>query len=88
MFLNHDTKKLQSSNLGWVIGIAAVVTAAYLTSILFEARAGLVLGLLGLSFVASAWMVIRILKAPYTADKTFDQRFYEDRDDIRRNQPK
>lgn len=85
MSLVHDTKKFQYSHLGWVIGVTAIVAFAYLVSIWIEAPAGVVLGLLGLSFMAMAWMAIRILKDPYTTDKTFDQQFYADRDDIRRN---
>jgi len=33
------------------------------------------------------WMAIRILKDPYSTDKTFDEYFYEDREDIRRSEP-
>jgi hypothetical protein len=45
----------------------------------------IMLALLGLTFVAHVWMVIRILKDPYSTDKTFDEFFYQDREDLRRN---
>jgi hypothetical protein len=37
------------------------------------------------AMMATGWMVIRILKYPNSTDKTFDEYFYEDRPDLRRN---
>ena len=54
-------------------------------SILFGLPLVSILGLLLSFMVASVWMVIRILKDPYTTDKTFDEYLYQDRPDIRRN---
>jgi len=34
---------------------------------------------------AIIWMAIRILKDPYSTTETFDDFFYQDRDDLRRN---
>ena len=71
--------------LGTVIGTTTGTSVVYLISILLEWRAGVVFALLVLSMVAMAWMAVRILKDPYSTDKTFDDQFYLDRDDLRRN---
>lgn len=68
-----------------VITVTGSITLIYMISILFGLPLGLILGLLLSSMVATVWMVIRILKDPYTTDKTFDDYFYQDRPDIRRN---
>jgi hypothetical protein len=34
---------------------------------------------------ATLWMAFRILTDPYSTDKTFDDYFYQDREDLRRN---
>ena len=77
--------KHQQPTLRRVIGTTAGIATAYWMSVLIEAQAGMILGLLGLSIVATVWMAIAILKAPYSTDKTFDSHFYQDREDIRRN---
>jgi len=77
--------KRQFSTLGTVIATAAGLTAFYLFSILFDLRLELILGLYLSSTVATLWMAVRILKDPYSTDKTFDEYFYQDRDDIRRS---
>jgi len=71
--------------LGSVVAVAASITLIYMMSILFEAQLELILSLLLASFGAIVWMAIRILKDPYSTDKTFDDYFYQDREDIRRN---
>lgn len=68
-----------------VIAAATGIVVIYMMSILFELPIQWVFGLLLLSLVATVWMVIRILKDPYSTDKTFDEYFYQDREDIRRN---
>jgi hypothetical protein len=76
--------KRQRTSLGTVIGSTSVIGLAYVMSVLIGLRDAIILGLLGLACVAIIWMVIRILKDPHTTNKTFDDQFYEDRDDLRR----
>lgn len=71
--------------LGSVIVLTASVAMIYMMSILSGLPFGWILGLLLLSMVTTVWMVIRILKDPYSTDKTFDEYFYQDRPDLRRN---
>jgi hypothetical protein len=71
--------------LGSVIALSAGVAAMYMMSVLFGLPPGWIFGLLLSSMVATVWMVIRILKDPYATDKTFDEYFYQDRPDLRRN---
>ncbi|HYV92097.1 MAG TPA: hypothetical protein VE978_09955 [Chitinophagales bacterium] len=68
-----------------VIGIATGFMLLYLLSILFEFPGEWVLNLWLLSPFVIVWMMIRILKDPCTTDKNFDEYFYQDRDDLRRN---
>jgi hypothetical protein len=69
----------------WVIAAAAVVTIIYLICMLLGFPSRSILALYGLSVFAYVWMVIRILKDPFSTDKTFDELFYQDRDDLRRS---
>ena len=71
--------------MGEVISVTAGVTFLYLMSILCGLPVTWIFSLLMLSMAATVWMVIRILKDPYSTDKTFDDYFYQDREDIRRN---
>jgi cell division protein FtsW (lipid II flippase) len=71
--------------LGSVIAVTAGFTVAYMMSILAELPIPWVFTLLVAAMVATVWMVIRILKDPYFTDKSFDDYFYQDREDIRRN---
>jgi hypothetical protein len=64
--------------------MAGAAMVAYLAGILLDLPFPAILALLGLCFVANVWMVIRILKDPYSTEKTFDEYFYEDREDLRR----
>lgn len=65
-----------------VMAVAVAATGIYMLSILVEAPAQWVFGL-GLSaMVGIVWMAIRILKDPYSTDKTFDDCFYMDRPDL------
>ena len=68
-----------------VIGIATGFMLLYMLSILFQFPDPWIFNLCLLSPFVIVWMVIRILKDPYTTDKTFDEYFYQDRDDLRRN---
>lgn len=72
------------SKLKWVIIAATGVVVMYLVSILLNAPFQWIYALYGLSFATTLWMTLRILKDPYTTDKTFDDYFYQDRADIRR----
>jgi hypothetical protein len=65
--------------------VTASVTFIYVMSLLFGLPFVWILGLLFSSMVATVWMVLRILKDPYSTDKTFDLYFYQDRPDLRRN---
>ncbi len=71
--------------LGSVIGVAASITVIYLLSILFDLPLALILGLYLSATIATLWMVFRILKDPWSTDKTFNEYFYQDRDDLRRH---
>jgi hypothetical protein len=75
--------KRHGMGLKSVIAVAAVVTVVYLMSIVFVQPIALVVGLYVSSVAAMVWMAIRILRDPYSTDKTFDQYFYQDRDDLR-----
>jgi hypothetical protein len=68
-----------------VIGIATGFMLLYLLSILFQFPGEWIFDLYLLSPFVIVWMVMRILKDPYSTDKTFDEYFYQDRDDIKRN---
>jgi hypothetical protein len=81
----EDDMKQKRSTLGGVIGLAAIISLAYLASVLFAAHDGLIFGLFGLSLLATIWMALKILKDPYSTEQTFDDQFYQDRDDLRRN---
>jgi hypothetical protein len=68
-----------------VIGVFTGITLAYLFSILAGASLVWVLGLFCSSMMALVWMVVRILKDPWSTNKTFDEYFYQDRRDFRRS---
>jgi hypothetical protein len=71
--------------LGGVIAVAAGVTVVYMLSILGGLPVVWIFSLLLAAMIATVWMVIRILKDSCSTDKTFDDYFYQDREDIRRN---
>ena len=77
--------KPKCMGLKWVIAVTAVVTGIYLISMLLGFPLRSILALYGLSVFAYVWTVIRILKDPYSTGKTFDEFFYQDRDDLRRS---
>lgn len=78
--------KWQRLSLGSVIGLATGICAIYVMSIILQSSATVVFGLSVLAVVATAWMVLRILNDPHPTHTTFSDQFYQDRDDIRRNQ--
>jgi hypothetical protein len=71
-------------NLKWVIIAASSVVVAYVVGILLNLPFHWIYTLYGLCVGATIWMTVRILKDPYSTDKTFDDFFYQDRPDIRR----
>ena len=68
----------------WAITALVMI---YQLAIVFEMQLALVLTLLLLSMLGTIYLVFRILKDPYSTDKTFDEFFYQDRDDLRRQGP-
>src|SRR4051812_2561291 len=68
-----------------VIAVTGSIAVLYLVSLVFGWPASVIFGLLSASLMATVWMVIRILKDPYTTEKTFDRYFYLDRPDLSRN---
>ena len=67
-----------------VIVLASSVAVAYLIAISLNARLEWIYALYGSAVGACIWMALRILRDPYSTDKTFDDYFYQDRPDIRR----
>jgi len=62
--------------------MAAGLCVIYLISILIELPIELIGGLCLSSIVALLWMVVRLLKDQYSTDKTFDECFYQDGEDL------
>ena len=56
----------------------------YLIGVWLKVRLEWLYALYGVSAGACIWMTFRILRDPWSTDKTFDDYFYEDRPDIRR----
>ena len=72
------------ASLKSVIRVTTGIVVLYLVAILLGVRLEWVYPLYGLAVGLTVWMVFRILKDPYSTDKTFDDYFYQDRPDIRR----
>ena len=70
--------------LNSVIILASSAAVAYLIAISLSVRLDWIYALYGLAVVACIWMALRILRDPWSTDKTFDDYFYQDRPDIRR----
>ena len=68
-----------------VIAVAAALSVIYLISILIELPFKWILSLCLSSIAALLWMVIRLLNDQYSTDKTFDECFYQDRENIPRS---
>ena len=67
-----------------VIVVTAGVAVLYPIGILLEVDFLWLFVLFCLALVVTVWMAVRILKDPWSTDKTFDDYFYQDRPDIRR----
>lgn len=70
--------------LGTLIAAATAVVFVYMFSIILDMRLELIMVLYVIATLSTLWMMIRILKDPYSTKKTFDDQFYQDRDDLRR----
>jgi hypothetical protein len=81
---DRNSMKRQWPSLQLTVLATTGLAMTYLLSIMFDVRLALILGLFLSSMAAMLYMVFRILKDPYSTDKTFDDYFYQDRDDIRR----
>jgi len=75
---------MKSISLESVIASAAALALVYALAILLGLGLEIILCLYIASTAAMLGMVFRILKDPVCTDKTFDDYFYQDRDDIRR----
>ena len=75
----QHTLKLKS-----VIIAASSMVAVYLVSLLLSLPFHWIYAFYCLSVGATIWMTFKILKDPYSTDKSFDDYFYQDRPDIRR----
>jgi hypothetical protein len=84
LWAGDNDMKRQRTSLGAVIGSTTVISLIYVMSVLIGLNDTIILGLLGVACIAIVWMVVRILKDPHATSKTFDDQFYEDRDDLRR----
>jgi hypothetical protein len=82
-----NDKKRPWLSLNSVIAVAASLTITYMMSIIIGLYLDLILALYLAATFTTLWMAFRILKDPHTTDKTFDEYFYQDRDDLRRNGP-
>jgi hypothetical protein len=69
--------------LGSVIATATACALVYVLSIMLDLQLAVILALFVISVIATIWMVLRILTDPYSTTKTFDDYFYQDRDDLR-----
>jgi hypothetical protein len=67
-----------------VIATTAGVTFLYLLSIALRCPLEVILMLYGVTLIVTVRLVVEILKDPYSADKTFTDYFYLDREDLRR----
>ena len=74
----------RASKLKWVIIATSSVVGAYVVGILLNLPFQWIYALYGLSVGTTIGMTLRILKEPYSTDKTFEDYFYQDRPDIRR----
>lgn len=74
--------KKSGPRLEAVIGIAAACAIICGLSIVFGFPIQVIFSLCLTAMIALIWMTIRILKDPFTTTKTFDEFFYQDREDI------
>ena len=67
-----------------MIAAATGVVLLYFVGGWVELPIAWIFSLYVLSIGATIWMAIRILKDPYSTDRTFEETFYLDRPDMRR----
>lgn len=67
-----------------MIAVASGMTGFYLVCVLLDMPSAWIFALCLSSMAATGWMAVGILKDPWSTDKTFDEYFYQDREDIRR----
>lgn len=65
-----------------VIGIAIGTSVLYLLTIVIGMPVPVIFALSFSSNIATVWMTIKILKDPFSTEKTFDHYFYLDRADL------
>lgn len=80
----RDNSKHHRWTLESIIGAVAGATLLYFVGVLFNVPVALVFGAMLFMMFAIAWMAIKILKDPWSTQKTFDEYFYQDRGDLRR----
>ena len=80
--------KCHGLSLTSAIVVAVVVIMAFFMCLQSDMPWGWVLGLGLAATMAPGWLAIRILKDPLAPDTTFDERFYQDRPDLRRHDRK
>lgn len=73
------------TKMQWAILITTVVWLGFQFSPLFTTSQSIILLLMFATTALMIWMVVRILKDPYTTDKVFEKNFYEDFDYERNN---
>lgn len=76
------------SKMKWAIVVTTLVWLGFQVSPVFTTSQSIILLLMSTTSVLMIWMVVRILKDPYTTDKNFEKQFYEDFDYERNNQQK
>lgn len=74
----------QRTSLDTAINTTVAIVMVYLVSVLVSPWPIVGFGLFGLAIAATAWVALRILKDPQGTEKSFEDQFYQDRDDIRR----
>jgi len=75
--------KSDGLSLQKVIMAAGVISVFYLLAIMLGLPIQLIFSLLFSALMAIVWMALRILKDPYSMNKTFDEYYYQDREDLR-----
>jgi hypothetical protein len=66
------------TKMKWAIVITTAVWLGFQVSPVFTTSQSIILLLMLTTSVLMIWMVVRILKDPYTSNKAFEKQFYED----------
>jgi hypothetical protein len=77
--------KCHGLSLTSVMVVTVVLVMALFMCLQSDLAWGWILGLGLAATIAPIWLAIRILKDPFAPDTTFDEAFYSDRPDLRRN---